>query len=52
MNESASNFSKFNFKPASGYVYTEGDEAKLVCMNPGYETYWDATTSTFRLMAK
>lgn len=46
-----SNFSAFNFKPASGYVYTEGDEAKLVCLNEGYETYWDTTTGTFRLQA-
>jgi len=46
-----SNFSAFNFKPASGYVYTEGDEAKLVCLNEGYETYWDSTTGTFRLQA-
>jgi DNA gyrase subunit A len=29
-----------------------GDEAKLVCMNSGYETYWDVATSTFRLKAK
>ena len=47
-----SNFAAFNLKPATGYVYTEGDEAKLVCMNEGYETYWDATTSTFKLQAK
>ena len=46
------NFSAFNFKPATGYVYTEGDEAKLVCLNDGYETYWDAATETFRLQAK
>ena len=52
VNESASNFAQFNFKPAAGYTYTEGDEAKLVCMNEGYETYWDAATSTFRLRAK
>ncbi len=45
------NFSAFNFKPGSGYTYTEGDEAKLVCMNEGYSTYWDATTNTFRLQA-
>ena len=51
VNESA-NFSQFNFKPADGYVYTEGDEAKLICKNAGYETYWDAATSTFRLRAK
>lgn len=52
VNETASNFAQFNFKPAEGYIYTEGDEAKLVCMNDGYETYWDASTSTFRLQAK
>ena len=52
VNASASNFAQFNFKPAAGYTYTEGDEAKLVCMNEGYETYWDAETSTFRLRAK
>ena len=52
VNESASNFASFNFKPADGYTYTAGDEEKLVCMNSGYETYWDATTATFRLQAK
>ena len=52
VNETAANFGQFNFKPASGYTYTEGDEVKLVCMNEGYETYWDASTSTFRLQAK
>ena len=51
VNESASNFAQFNFKPATDYTYTEGDEAKLICMNEGYETYWDAATSTFRLKA-
>ncbi|MBQ6697985.1 MAG: hypothetical protein IJN09_02985 [Oscillospiraceae bacterium] len=45
------NFAAFNFKPASDYTYTEGDEAKLVCMNEGYSTYWDAATGTFRLQA-
>lgn len=48
----ADNFSALNFKPASDYTYTEGDEAKLICMNEGYETYWDATSGTFRLQAK
>ncbi len=43
------NFAAFNFKPAADYTYTEGDEAKLVCMNEGYITYWDAATGTFRL---
>lgn len=47
-----SNFAAFNLKPATGYVYTEGDEAKLICMNEGYETYWDAATGTFRLQVK
>ena len=51
VNQSAANFSQFNFKPADGYTYTEGDEAKLVCMNDGYSTYWDAATGTFRLQA-
>lgn len=51
VNESAANFAQFNFKPAAGYNYTEGDEANLICMNEGYSTYWDAATSTFRLMA-
>ena len=43
------NFAAFHFKPAADYTYTEGDEAKLICMNEGYETYWDAATGTFRL---
>ncbi len=47
-----SNFSAFNFKPAADYVYTEGDEAKLICQNVGYSTYWDAATSRFRLQAE
>lgn len=51
VNESDEHFSNFNFKPAAGYTYTEGDEAKLVCMNDGYTTYWDAVTGTFRLQA-
>lgn len=46
------NFEVFNFKPAEGYVYSEEDLAKLVCLNDGYSTYWDATTGTFRLQAK
>ena len=50
-NEAANNFANFNFKPAADYVYTEGDENKLVCLNEGYETYWDAATGTFRLQA-
>ncbi len=51
VNEADEHFSNFNFKPAADYVYTEGDEAKLICMNEGYETYWDTTTGTFRLQA-
>ncbi len=49
--DNAEHYTNFNFKPAADYVYTEGDEAKLICQNAGYETYWDATTSTFRLKA-
>ncbi|MBR4880384.1 MAG: hypothetical protein IKU19_00515, partial [Clostridia bacterium] len=48
----AANFSKFNFKPANDYVYTEGDEAKLVCLNDGYTTVWDAANSKFVLQAE
>lgn len=51
-NEADEHFDNFNFKPVSDYTYTEGDEAKLICMNEGYETYWDAATRTFRLQAK
>lgn len=51
VNEADEHFANFNFKPADGYVYTEGDEEKLICMNEGYETYWDAVTGTFRLKA-
>ena len=47
-----SNFNAFHFKPAADYTYTEGDEAKLICQNEGYITYWDTTTSTFRLKQK
>ncbi len=52
VNEEDEHFANFNFKPAEGYTYTEGDEAKLICMNEGYETYWDAATGTFKLQAK
>ncbi len=52
VNEADEHFGNFNFKPAADYVYTAGDEAKLICMNEGYETYWDAATETFRLQAK
>jgi len=51
VNEDDEHFGNFNFKPAAGYTYTAGDEEKLVCMNPGYKTYWDAATSTFKLKA-
>lgn len=51
VNEADEHFAKFNFKPADDYTYTEGDEDKLICMNDGYETYWDAATGTFRLRA-
>ena len=51
VNEESSKFSNFNFKPAADYTYTAGDEAKLICLNEGYSTYWDANTSTFRLQA-
>ena len=51
VNEGNANFAQFNFKPNAEYVYVEGDEAKLICLNQGYETYWDAQTSTFRLKA-
>ena len=47
----AAHVGNFNFKPAAGYVYTEGDETKLICLNEGYSTYWDAATSTFKLQA-
>ena len=45
------NFNAFNFKPAATYVYTEGDEDKLICVNEGYQTYYDVETKTFRLKA-
>jgi len=51
VNEADEHFGNFNFKPAAGYTYIEDDEAKLVCMNEGYETYWDTATSTFKLKA-
>lgn len=52
VNESSANFAQFNFKPAADYVYVDGDENKLICMNNGYVTYWDTTTNTFRLKAE
>lgn len=51
VDETDANFANFNFKPAAGYTYADGDEDKLVCMNEGYSTYWDAATGTFRLQA-
>ena len=51
VNASNANFANFNFKPAEGYVYKEGDEDKLVCLNEGYSTYWDEATGTFCVMA-
>ena len=42
----------FNFKPAAEYSYTEGDEAKLICINEGYATYWDAANGVFKLKAE
>ena len=47
--EMAANFAAFNLKPADGYVYTPGDEAKLVCLNEGYVTYWDAASASFKI---
>ena len=47
--EGTANFAAFNFKPAADYVYTEGDEDKLVCMNEGYKTYWDADKGVFKI---
>ncbi len=52
VNETAGNFSYFNFKPAEGYVYAEGDENKLICLNDGYTVVWDAATATFCLTAE
>lgn len=46
-----SNFNSFNLKPESGYIYVEGDESKLICLNEGYETYYDADAGLFRLRA-
>ena len=50
--DEGSNFAAFNFKPAADYTYTAGDEAKLVCLNEGYETYWNAEKGVFKLQAK
>ena len=46
-----SNFGAFNLKPAADYVYTDGDEAKLVCLNDGYTTYFDAEKGVFKIKA-
>ena len=45
------NFASFNFKPTADYTYAEGDEAKLVCLNEGYSTYWDAEKGVFKIKA-
>ena len=50
-NESNAHFANFNLQPYEGYTYVEGDETKFVCLNAGYETYWDAATNSFRLRA-
>lgn len=47
-----SNFNAFNFTPAADYVYTAGDEAKLICTNEGYVTYWDEANNKFKLKAE
>ncbi|MBQ4640294.1 MAG: hypothetical protein IJB69_07255 [Clostridia bacterium] len=52
VNEEDEHFSNFNFKPATGYTYVSGDEAKLICLNDGYTVYWDTATNTFRLKAQ
>ncbi len=44
---SDSYINSFCFYPATGYTYTEGDEAKLICLNEGYETYWNAEKDAF-----
>jgi hypothetical protein len=40
----------YNFKPYEGYVYTEGDEAKIKCLNDGYETVWNSTINQFEVL--
>lgn len=52
VNEADEHFANFNFRPASEYIYAEGDENKLVCLNEGYVTYWDADKGVFALKAK
>ena len=44
-----SNFANFNLKLNADYTYTEGDENKLVCLNEGYVTYYDAESKSFRI---
>ena len=51
VNENNANFANFNFKAAADYTYTEGDEAKLICLNDGYETYYDQANNCFKLKA-
>ncbi len=46
------NFLSFNMKAASDYVYTEGDENKLVCLNDGYTMVWDSSARTFKITQK
>lgn len=52
VNEGDANFASFNLKPAAGYVYADGDEAKLNCLNDGYTMVWDAASATFKIAAK
>ncbi|MBQ7874323.1 MAG: hypothetical protein IJ306_04070 [Oscillospiraceae bacterium] len=47
----AGNITQLNIVPAEGYTYAEGDEAKLICENTGYETYWDAESGCFKVKA-
>ncbi len=49
VNENVSHFANFHFAPAEGYTYAEGDEAKLICLNEGYSTYWDADAQVFKI---
>ncbi len=46
----AGNITQLNIVPAEGYTYVAGDENKLICENTGYETYWDAESSCFKVM--
>ena len=47
--DASSSFTEFKFVPAAGYTYIEGDEDKLVCVNEGYETYYDVDEGVFRI---